>query len=73
MEDLQLKRAVELLREDPVWENLLNKYHKAISETQVAFSEPPAEVAAGAVAAADVSAETEAAEPAAGGDAAPEE
>jgi carboxyl-terminal processing protease len=36
MEDVQLKRAVELLKEDPSWENLIKKYHKDVHETQVA-------------------------------------
>lgn len=36
VEDVQLQRAVEILREDAVWENLLNKYHKDTKETQVA-------------------------------------
>ncbi len=36
MEDLQLKRAVEILREDRVWDNLINKYHRSVSETQMA-------------------------------------
>jgi carboxyl-terminal processing protease len=35
-EDLPLKRADELLREDPVWDNLMQKYHKDTSETQKA-------------------------------------
>jgi len=39
VEDTQLARAVELLQEDPVFENLLKKYHKDTSETQVAASE----------------------------------
>ncbi len=36
VEDLPLTRASEILREDPVWENLLKKYHKDIHETQTA-------------------------------------
>jgi carboxyl-terminal processing protease len=36
VEDVQLQRAVEILKEDGVWENLLNKYHKDTKETQVA-------------------------------------
>ena len=36
VEDDVLKRAVEIIREDPVFENLLNKYHRDPQETQVA-------------------------------------
>ena len=36
VEDLQLLRAVDILREDTVWENLLRKYHRDVHETQVA-------------------------------------
>ncbi len=39
VEDVQLKRAVEILREDDVWENLLERYHRDPSETQVAKAE----------------------------------
>ncbi len=35
VEDLQLKRAVELLKEEPVWENLIKKYHRDVHETQM--------------------------------------
>jgi len=38
VEDLQLKRAVEILMEDPVFDNLMAKYHKDTHETQVAAS-----------------------------------
>ena len=38
LEDTQLKRAAEILLEDPVFENLLEKYHKDTHETQVAAS-----------------------------------
>jgi hypothetical protein len=38
VEDLQLKRAVELLVEEPQFDRLLAKYHKDTSETQVAAS-----------------------------------
>jgi len=34
IEDKQLKRAVEILQEEPVWDNLLKKYHKDVKETQ---------------------------------------
>lgn len=36
VDDVQLKRAAELLREDPVWENLIKKYHRDVHETQMA-------------------------------------
>lgn len=36
VEDLMLAKAVEILREDSVFENLLTKYHKDPKETQVA-------------------------------------
>ncbi|MCL4693315.1 MAG: S41 family peptidase [Candidatus Hydrogenedentes bacterium] len=39
VEDVQLKRAVEILQEDAVWENLLKRYHKDTAETQVAAAE----------------------------------
>ena len=39
VEDLVLARAVEILKEDTVFENLIAKYHKDTSETQVAASE----------------------------------
>ncbi len=39
VEDVQLLRAVEILREDPVFENLLTKYHRDTKETQVAAAE----------------------------------
>jgi carboxyl-terminal processing protease len=42
VEDIQLKRAVDVLQEDPVFANLIAKYHKDIHETQVAAS--PGEV-----------------------------
>ena len=38
VEDTQLKRAVEILQEDPVFAHLIEKYHKDIHETQVAAS-----------------------------------
>ena len=44
VEDVQLKRAVEILKEDAVWENLLKKYHKDTSETQVAAADVKDEV-----------------------------
>ncbi len=39
VEDTQLIRAVEILREDPVFENLVKKYHRDTKETQVAAAE----------------------------------
>lgn len=38
VEDMQLLRAVEILREDAVWENLLLKYHRDVRETQLTAS-----------------------------------
>ncbi len=35
-EDKQLQRAVEILQEDPVFDNLMKKYHRDTHETQVA-------------------------------------
>jgi len=37
VEDIQLQRAVEILREDRVWDRLLQKYHRDVGETQVAY------------------------------------
>jgi carboxyl-terminal processing protease len=42
VEDLPLKRAVEILSEDAVFENLLVRYHKDPRETQVAATQAPA-------------------------------
>jgi carboxyl-terminal processing protease len=39
VEDVQLMRAVEILREDSVWDNLIKKYHKDTAETQVAAAD----------------------------------
>ena len=39
IEDIQLQRAVEVLTEGLPWERLIAKYHRAISETQVAATE----------------------------------
>lgn len=36
VEDTVLQRAVEILNEDPVWSNLIERYHRPSSETQVA-------------------------------------
>jgi carboxyl-terminal processing protease len=38
VEDVQLKRAAEILQEDTVFEHLVAKYHKDVHETQVAAS-----------------------------------
>ena len=38
-EDLQLAKAVEVLKDDAVWDNLLKKYPKDVHETQVAATE----------------------------------
>ena len=40
VEDVQLKKAVDILREDPVWANLVKKYHKDTKITQVAAADP---------------------------------
>jgi carboxyl-terminal processing protease len=39
VEDTQLARAVEMLKEDPVFENLVKKYHRDTKETQVAAAD----------------------------------
>jgi len=39
VEDIQLAKAVEVLLEEPVWENLIKKYHRDVHETQVAAEE----------------------------------
>lgn len=44
VEDVQLKRAVEILGEDAVWENLLKQYHRDTAETQVAAADAKDEV-----------------------------
>ncbi len=41
--DVQLERAIDLLREDTTWEALVDKYHKPIDETQVALKDADAE------------------------------
>ena len=38
IEDEQLKKAVEILGEDPAFEHTITKYHKDTHETQVAAS-----------------------------------
>ncbi len=39
VEDVQLQRAVKILNEDPVWEDLVKQYHKDTAETQVAAAD----------------------------------
>ncbi len=39
VEDIQLQRAVEILRESKVWDELVQKYHRDVRETQVAATE----------------------------------
>jgi len=51
VEDAQLKRAVEMLQEDPMFEHLIEKYHRDPTETQVAAS--PDEILKDRAAAAD--------------------
>jgi len=71
VEDVQLKRAVELLKETPNLQTLLTKYHKDTHETQVAASpdqvlrgrKDPEEVAASPQDPAAAPAETPAANP----------
>ena len=36
VDDTQLRRAIEMLQEDAVWENLIKKYHRDVHETQMA-------------------------------------
>ena len=48
VEDLQLKRAVELLSEDEVWANLVKKYHRDVHETQMNAETAKAQQAAAA-------------------------
>lgn len=38
-EDSQLRKAVEVLKEDPVWDRLVAKYHRDVRETQTAAQE----------------------------------
>jgi len=38
-QDLVLERAVEILRQDSVWSEILRKYHRDVAETQVAAIE----------------------------------
>jgi len=39
VEDLQLAKAVEIIKQDSVWDNLIKQYHKDVHETQVAAEE----------------------------------
>ena len=43
VQDTVLERAVEILNEDPVWSNLLERYHRPSSETQVAKADREAQ------------------------------
>lgn len=45
VEDVQLKRAVEILKEESVWDALINRYHKDVKITQVAAADAPPDVA----------------------------
>ena len=35
VEDIQLQRAVDILQEDPVWDSILEKYHRDVRDTQM--------------------------------------
>ena len=48
VEDVQLKRAVELIGEDGVWANLVKKYHRDVHETQMNAETAKAQQAASA-------------------------
>lgn len=39
VEDIQLQRAVQILREDDVWETLIQKYHRDVHITQITKEE----------------------------------
>lgn len=39
VEDTQLAKAVEVLKQDSVWDNLIKQYHRDVHETQVAAEE----------------------------------
>ncbi len=41
VEDIQLQKALDILKEDPSFKNLITKYHKDTHETQVAASSDP--------------------------------
>ncbi len=43
LNDIQLQRAMEIIEEDPVFANLVKKYHKSTDETQVALIEKEAD------------------------------
>lgn len=49
VEDLPLLRAVEILTEDSVWDNLLRKYHRDVRETQMTANVNTATVPQGTV------------------------
>jgi carboxyl-terminal processing protease len=46
IDDVQLKRAMDILEEDAVFDNLIEKYHRSTDETQVAAIEEDADQAA---------------------------
>ena len=46
VEDVQLKKAVELIGEDGVWANLVKKYHRDVHETQMTVETAKAQAAA---------------------------
>ena len=48
VEDVQLQRAVEILKESSVWDNLIQKYHRDTKETQVAAADSDQSSAEGA-------------------------
>ncbi len=39
IDDVQLLKAVEVLKEEPVWSKLIEKYHRAVTETQTAVGQ----------------------------------
>lgn len=41
VEDVQLQKAVEILKEDTVFERLIERYHRDVKETQVAATDGP--------------------------------
>ncbi len=48
VEDVQLKRALEVLGEDGVWANLVKKYHRDVKETQMTAEAAKAQATAAA-------------------------
>ncbi len=39
VQDVMLQRAVKILREEALWDNILRKYHRDVRETQVAAAD----------------------------------